>query len=173
MSYTTFLFANALCNRFDNEQFHSVLLPTLLGEAPHVALETLMNWVHSNDLETHDLGVRVIRARHFKDPRAWECLIDAFKNRPAELLRMQIGIALSKLVGHDDLGYYSGEIPEVVRAPAVEQVVAFEDREIAKVLRLLEDEMFDRPSDASSEDRGEGNKGDSRWRSRGAPVHKK
>lgn len=150
MSNTTFLFAKALWNRFDNEQFPSVLLPTLLGEAPHVALETLMSWVHSNDLETHDLGVRVIRARHFKDPRAWECLIDAFKNRPAELLSMQIGIALSKLVGHDDLGYYSGEIPEVVRAPAVAQVVAFEAREIAKVLSLIEDEMFDRPSDGYS-----------------------
>src|SRR3546814_16407006 len=71
MSYTTFLFAKALWNRFDNEQFPSVLLPTLLGEAPHVALETLMNWVHSIDLEDRktfvegksvsvrvDLGVR-------------------------------------------------------------------------------------------------------------------
>src|SRR3546814_12028346 len=125
----------------------------------------------SSDVCSSDL------ARHFKDPRAWECLIDAFKNRPAELLRMQIGIALSKLVGHDDLGYYSGEIPEVVRAPAVAQVVAFEAREIAKVLSLIEDEMFDRPSDdrsgsvSRSEERRVGKECVSTCRSRWSPYH--
>lgn len=149
-SGTVFTFPKTLWNRFDHDQFPNVLLPTLLGEAPHVAIETLIDWVRSDDLDTHDLGVRVIRARHFKDARAWDCLIEAFKSRPADQLTMNIGIALSKLLGHDDLGYYSGEIPAEVRAPAVAQVVAFGAPEIAKALALIEDGMFDRPSDGYS-----------------------
>lgn len=147
---TTFLFPKSLWNRFDNEQFALVLLPTLLGKAPLVALETLMNWVNSSDIETHELGVRAIRARHFKSDLAWDCLIQAFKSRPLKLLSMEIGLALSKLLGHDDLGYYSGEIPNDIRVKAVAAVLKFEAPEIVKVLGLIQDGMFDRPSDGYS-----------------------
>lgn len=62
---TTFVFAKALWNWFDPGQFQTILLPTLLGEPPTVSLEVCCAWVWSDDLETHDLGVRVMRARHY------------------------------------------------------------------------------------------------------------
>jgi hypothetical protein len=113
-------------------------------------LDTLRLWVASDDLETHDLGVRILRARYYTDANAWNCLIDAFLARSPEQLTMQIGIALAKLLGHDDLGFYSGQIPDVVRRPAVERVLGFGVPEIAKVLGLIEDHNFDRPSDGYS-----------------------
>lgn len=147
---TTFVFAKSLWNRFDPEQFTTILLPILLGEAPNVPLDTLRLWVASDDLETHDLGVRILRARYYTDANAWNCLIDAFLARSPEQLTMQIGIALAKLLGHDDLGFYSGQIPDAVRRPAVERVLGFGVPEIAKVLCLIVDHNFDRPSDGYS-----------------------
>jgi hypothetical protein len=145
-SGTTFAFAKGLWNRFDDVDFKSVLVPTLLGEAPNVPLERLCNWVKSSDLETHDLGVRVIRARYYREAAAWECLIDAFKSRPAEQLTLNLPIALAKLLGHDDIGYYSGEIPADIRIPAAARVLAFGPVEIAKLLFMLPDSDFERPS---------------------------
>lgn len=145
-SGTTFVFAKALWNRFDPGQFQTILLPTLLGEPPTVPLEMVCAWVRSNDAETHDLGVRVIRARHYTEAKAWSCIIDAFLERPADRLSVAVAVALAKLLGHDDLGYYSGQIPDSVRAPALGRVLVFGPPEIAKLLALLEDEDFDRPS---------------------------
>ena len=149
-SGTTFRFGKLLWNRFDTQQVSSVLLPTLLGEAPTVALEELIAWVNSEDLETHDLGVRVIRSRHYQSARAWNFLIDTFEARPSDQLTMSIGIALAKLLGHDDLGFYSGQIPEDIRRAAIARVLKFGTPEIAKILGLIEDYSFDRPSDGYS-----------------------
>ena len=143
---TTFTFPKASWNRLDPAQFRTVLLPILLGEAPTVALETACEWVRSDDLETHDLGVRIIRARHYAAADAWSCLIDVFLERPTEQLTIAIPIALAKLLGHDDLGYYTGEVPEAVRTPALMRVLTFQATEIAKLLSLLDDNDFDRPS---------------------------
>jgi hypothetical protein len=58
-----------------------------------------------DDIQTHDIGLRAIRARYYRDAAAWECLIEAFKSRPAEQLTLNLPIALAKLLGHDDIGY--------------------------------------------------------------------
>lgn len=145
-SGTTLVFPKALWNRFDPSQFGTVLLPTLLGKAPIVPLKTACDWVRSNDLETHDLGVRVIRARHYAMADAWSCLIDVFLAFPVSSLTIEIAIALSKLLGHDDLGYYTGQIPSEVRTPAVARVLSFGSIQIAKLLALVDDEDFNRPS---------------------------
>lgn len=146
----TFRFAKAAWNRFDDEQFPSVLLPMLLEQAPTVALETLVDWVASDDPVTHDLGVRALRARHYKDGRAWTCMVDDFLERNPEMLTMQTGIALAMLMGHDDLGFHSGAVPHDVRTAAMARVLDFGPREIAKVLGLIEDDQFDRASDGYS-----------------------
>uniref|UniRef100_Q07LL4 DUF4365 domain-containing protein n=1 Tax=Rhodopseudomonas palustris (strain BisA53) TaxID=316055 RepID=Q07LL4_RHOP5 len=145
-SGTTFKFAKSLWNRFDNTDFVSVLVPTLLGEAPNVPLQRLCAWVNSTDVEAHDFGVRAIRAQYFREAEAWDCLIDAFKARPIENLTLSLPIALAKLLGHDDLGYYFGEIPNEVRAPAITKVLTFGPDEIAKLLSLLPEYDFERPS---------------------------
>lgn len=143
---TTFTFPKAPWNRFEPSQFQAVLLPMLLGEAPTVTLDTACEWVRSDDPETHDLGVRIIRARHYAAADAWSCLIDVFLERPAEQLTIAIAIALAKLLGHDDLGYYSGQVPEAVRTPALLRILTFRAAEIAKLLSLVDDDNFDRPS---------------------------
>ena len=145
-SGTTFTFVKGLWNQFNETDFASILLPTLLGEAPSVPLERLCDWVMSNDIETHDIGVRAIRARHYREATAWDCLIDAFRSRPAERLTLNLPIALAKLLGHDDIGFYSGEIPSDVRGPAILKVLAFGPNEIAKLLSMLPDKDFERPS---------------------------
>lgn len=145
-SGTVFQVPKALWNRFDGDQFPTILVPTLLGEAPHVDIDTLIGWAESEDLYTHDLGVRVIRARHFKDARAWRSLIDVFKSRTAENLTLTIGIAFSKLLGHDDLGFFAGEIPDHVRNPAVREMLTFGAPELAKILSMVENGDFERPS---------------------------
>jgi hypothetical protein len=145
-SGTTFTFAKGLWNRFDDKDYVSVLVPTLLGEAPSVSLDRLCTWVMSDEIDAHDIGVRAIRARHYREAAAWDCLIDAFRSRPAEQLTLNLPIALTKLLGHDDLGYYSGEIPSAVRASAVAKVLTFGPHEIAKLLSMLPDRDFQRPS---------------------------
>lgn len=149
-SGTTFTFEKGLWNQFNEADFASILLPTLLGEAPRVPLERLCAWVMSNDLETHDIGVRAIRARHYREAAAWDCLIDAFRSRPVEQMTLNLPIALSKLLGHDDIGYYHGQIPPDVRGPAIAKVATFGPDEIAKLLSMLPDNDFERPSDGYS-----------------------
>lgn len=145
-SGTTFTFAKGLWNRFDESDFAAILLPTLLGEAPSVPLERLCTWVTSDDIETHDLGVRTIRSRYYDEAAAWDCLIDAFKSRPAKQMTLNLPIGLAKLLGHDDLGYYSGQIPAAIRGPAIAKVLTFGPNEIAKLLSMLPDSDFERPS---------------------------
>lgn len=145
-SGTTFTFAKGLWNRFNETDYAAILLPTLLGEAPSVPLERICDWVMSNDIETHDIGVRAIRARYYREAMAWDCLIEAFRSRPAERLTLNLPIALAKLLGHDDIGYYSDQIPQNVRGPAIEKVLTFGPDEIAKLLSMLPDDDFERPS---------------------------
>jgi len=145
-SGTTFTFAKAEWNRFDIKQFPSIIVPALLGEPPNVTTEVVCTWIASNNLETHDLGIRVLRARHFREAAAWNALIDTFLTRPVERLSPEIAIALAKLLGHDDFGYYSGEIPHDVRQGAAARVLTFGAREIAKLLTMMDDYDFERPS---------------------------
>src|SRR5258707_8589280 len=91
-SGTTFTFPKGLWNRFDSTDFVLMLVPTLLGEAPNVALDRLCDWVMCDDVETHDIGVCAIRARHYREAAAWDCLIEAFKCRPASQLTLNLPI---------------------------------------------------------------------------------
>lgn len=145
-SGTTFTYAKGLWNQFNDTDFASILVPTLLGEAPSVPLERLCSWVMANDIQAHDIGVRAIRARYYRESPAWDCLIDAFKSKSAEQLTFNLPIALAKLLGHDDVGYYSDQIPTNVRAPAIAKVLTFGPDEIAKLLSMLPDNDFERPS---------------------------
>lgn len=145
-SGTTFNFSKALWNKFDDTDFAAILVPTLLGEAPNVPLERLCDWVVSNDIETHDIGVRTIRARYYREASAWDCLIDAFRSRPVDQLTLNLPLGLAKLLGHDDIGYYSDQIPPEIRRPAVAKVLAFGPKDIGKLLSMLLDSDFERPS---------------------------
>lgn len=133
-------------NRFNKNDFASILLPTLLGEAPRVPVERLCTWVTSDDEETHDLGVRAIRARHRCLSETWDCLIETFLVRSAEQLSIEVPISLAMLLGHDDIGYMSNEIPPEVRGPAIKRVLNFGPAETAKILMMLPDRDFERPS---------------------------
>lgn len=145
-SGTTFTFPKSAWNCFDAEQYRSILMPTLLGEAPMVSLQTVCNWIADPDLATHDLGVRVLRARHRGEIQAWRSLIDAYRIRSAADLTIETPISIAMLLGHDDIGYYSGQIHAETRHEAVELVLKFGPSEIAKALALLPESDFDRPS---------------------------
>lgn len=145
-SGTTFTFVKGLWNQLSETDFSSILVPALLGEAPSVPLERLCSWVMSNDVETHDIGVRAIRARYYREAAAWDCLIDAFRSKSVEQLTLNLPIALAKLLGHDDIGYYTDQIPSDVRGPAIAKVLTFGSDEIAKLLSMLPDSDFERPS---------------------------
>ncbi len=145
-SGTVFIAHKCLWNRFDLDQFPNLLVPTLLGEAPNIDIETLVEWLRSKDLYTHDLAVRILRARHYRDPRAWRALFDVFSERTAQQLTLNMGIAFAKLMGHHDIGFYSGEIPDAVRDAAVKEVLEFGANEIAKILSFVEEGDFTRPS---------------------------
>lgn len=143
---TTFTFAKSAWNRLDEVQFPSILVPTLLGVAPVIPLDTLCAWIEDSDPKTHELGVRVLRARHRGEATAWRCLIDAYRRRSLDQLSIETAITLAMLLGHDDLGYYSGQIPSEVRREAASAVLEFGADEIAKALALLPDCDFERPS---------------------------
>jgi hypothetical protein len=143
---TTFTFAKSAWNRLDADQFANILVPTLLGEAPHIPLSTLIEWIGNPDPETHSLGVRVLRARHRHEAAAWDCLTEAFRTRPLDKLTIDAPISFAMLLGHDDIGYYSGQIPNDVRRAAVAAVFSFGKDEIAKALALLPECDFERPS---------------------------
>src|SRR5260370_18403791 len=100
----------------------------------------------SNEMRSHDLGVRAIGARYYREAVAWDWLIDAFRSRAAGQLTLNLPIALAKLLGHDDIGYYSDQIPAHVRGPAIAKVLTFGPDEIAKILSMLPDSDFERPS---------------------------
>lgn len=143
---TTFTFPKSAWNRLDAEQFPNILVPTLVGEAPHIPLSTLIEWINNPDAATHSLGVRVLRARHRHEVAAWDCLISAFRTRPLDQLTIDAPISFAMLLGHDDIGFYAGQIPSDVRRAAADAVFAFGADEIAKALALLPECDFERPS---------------------------
>lgn len=53
---------------------------------------------------------------------------------------------IAMLLGHDDIGYYPGDLPREVRREAVTPVLGFGAAEIGKALALLPDSDFERPS---------------------------
>ncbi len=54
-------------NRLDHRMFREFLIPVLQGKPPDLDLETAIVWAGSVDIETQDLGVRVLLARHWRE----------------------------------------------------------------------------------------------------------
>src|ERR1019366_4516236 len=61
----------------------------------------------SDDLDTHDLGVKILAARHFREPDMWSTLLELFRQRDPSQLTPRVWLSLVKFVGpHDDGGSY-------------------------------------------------------------------
>jgi hypothetical protein len=141
----TINFAKAAWNRFDADHFSTVLVPTLLGRAPTVPIATALDWAGASDPNTHDLGVRTLLARYMEAAATWTCLLGQFHSRTPGTLSINVPIAFAKLLGHCDIGDYTGKIADEVRQPVRAALQAFGANDFAKLLLMLEeDETFDR-----------------------------
>lgn len=141
---TTISFEKSAWNRFDRDQFSSILVPMLLGEAPLISLDAACDWLISAEMSTHHLGLRILCARHRQSISAWQSIIDVFRTRPLDALTADTPIAIARMLGHDDIGFH--DIPQSVRSDAVALALDFGPDEIAKALALVEDSDFERPS---------------------------
>ncbi|SJM28267.1 conserved hypothetical protein [Mesorhizobium delmotii] len=143
-SGTSISFEKSAWNRFDRDQFSSILVPLLLGEAPLLSLDTACEWLNSAEMSTHHLGLRILCARHRQSIWTWQSIIGAFRARPLDALTAATPIAIARMLGHDDVGFH--DIPQSVRGDAVALALDFGPDEIAKALALVEDSDFERPS---------------------------
>ena len=141
----TINFAKSAWNRFDAIHFPTVLAPTLLGQAPTVSIETALSWASSADWDTHDIGVRTLLARHKQAAETWTCLVQEFQRRTPDALSIDVPIGFSKILGHCDIGEYTGMVGDDARQPVRTALQAFSADDIAKLLLMLEeDESFER-----------------------------
>jgi len=141
----TIVFSKDSWNRFDPVHFPTVVVPTLLGSAPTVPIATALAWATETDPGTHDMGVRTLLARHKEESATWTCLLEAFRRRSVDALSIDVPLAFARLLGHCDIGDYTGQISEDVRQPVREATLAYGYDEIAKLLLMLpEAEGFDR-----------------------------
>lgn len=139
-------FPKAAWNRFDTELFPSVLIPTVLGQAPTISHQVAHNWANSKDFDTHDIGVRTLAVRYKREFATWQTMLNLFEDRAPETLSPEVPIALARIMGHDDIGFYSGEVPEAVRYVAAERILEYGPIQIAKLLLFVDDAGFERPS---------------------------
>ena len=104
----------------------------------------------ADDLDTHDLGVKILAARHFREPEMWSTLLELFRQRDPSQLTPRVWIALVKIVGHhDDSGSYRDTPKELTQA-VLREVLGFGAGELAKLLFHVDDYGFDRPSNGYS-----------------------
>lgn len=139
----TIAFPKARWNRFDDHGFRNVLLPALLGTAPRLELALAMDWARDSDLETHDLGVRVLLARHREAAGTWEVLFQEFRQRGRDV---SFGVirGLIRIMGHTDDGYFSDEVPWWIREPRQAEILAFGKTQLADLLSFVGDQGFER-----------------------------
>jgi hypothetical protein len=141
----TINFAKAAWNRFDAEHFSTVLVPTLLGHAPTISIATALGWASSADWDTHDIGVRTLLARYKQGVETWACLLQEFQRRTHDALSIDVSLGFSKILGHCDIGDYTGQVSDDAREPVRAALQAFGADDIAKLLLMLEeDESFER-----------------------------
>lgn len=141
----TINFDKAAWNRFDDIHFPTVLVPTLLGQAPTVSFATALSWASSSDWDTHAIGVRTLLARHKQVAETWTCLVQEFRRRTPDTLSIEVPIGFCKILGHCDIGDYTGIVGDDVRQPVRAALQAFSADDIAKLLLMLEDdESFER-----------------------------
>ena len=142
----TIEFGKADWNRFDARMFGEFLVPTLQGNAPRAPLETALAWARSDDPETHSIGVSTLTARYRREPATWTALLALFHERKPEQISSGVCIGLARMMGHDDIGYYSDQVPTDLREHVRADVLQFGTSELAKVLYHVEDCDFSRPS---------------------------
>jgi len=143
----TLSFRKEVWNRFDASNFVNFLVPTILGNAPTLPIATALDWAVSADFTTHDLGVRTLLARYKDEAETWACLLTAFRGRATDLLSLNVPVAFARLLGHCDIGDYSGQIPPEIRQPAEELILSFGASEFTRLLSMLpDDESFDQGS---------------------------
>lgn len=133
-------------NRFDVRMFREFLVPTLQGKVPLIDLQTALTWARSDDLDTHDLGARILTVRHYVEPDAWATMLDIFRQREPETVTPRIAIAFAKMMGHPDDGYSMEKAPPELRADIRQKILQFGSEEIAKLLFYVDDSGFERPS---------------------------
>jgi hypothetical protein len=126
-------------NRIDARMFREFLVPTLQGKAPLIDLATSLEWARSDHLDTHDLGVRILSSRHWRDQATWDCMFELFLGREAARTTPRVGIEFAKAMGHPDDASPRSEWPEHLRESIRERVVAFGKDEIVKLLHHVED----------------------------------
>jgi hypothetical protein len=141
----TIKFPKSAWNCFNDNCFSTVLVPTLLGGAPKLSIATALDWARASDSETHDLGVRTLLARHKQSTATWECLLEAFRTRPAATLSIDVPVGFVKVLGHCDMDDYTGKVDAGIRQLVRAELKAFKADDIAKLLLMLdEDDSFDR-----------------------------
>ncbi|EXS68137.1 DUF4365 domain-containing protein [Sphingobium sp. Ant17] len=141
----TISFPKAAWNRFEVPHFSNVLVPMLLGQAPTIPLATALEWARASDPHTHVLGVRTLLVRHKQAAETWLCLLEEFHGRTPETLSIDIPVGFAKLLGHCDIGDYTGKVDDEVRQLVQIALNSFKVDDIAKMLLMLDDdETFDR-----------------------------
>jgi hypothetical protein len=143
---TVIEFPKVLWNKLDVRMFREFLVPTLQGKVPLIDFETAIVWARAEDTGTHDIGIRILSARHYAEPRAWETMLALFREREPEHATPNIGIAFAKMMGHPDDGYSMRKAPEKLQVHVKQQVSAFGAADLAKLLFYVDDYGFDRPS---------------------------
>lgn len=143
-------FPKSSWNKLDALMFREFLIPTLLGKAPLIDLETAIEWASSEDLDTHDLGIRILSARHYREDAAWKAMLAIYHQREPARMTPRIGIALAKMIGHHDDGFSMRSAPEAVQAYVREEILGFGATELAKLLAYVDDMGFERPSSGYS-----------------------
>ena len=58
-----------------------------------IDLETAIEWASSEDLDTHDLGVRILSARYFHEDAAWRTMLAVYREREPARMTPRIGIS--------------------------------------------------------------------------------
>lgn len=144
--HATIEFPKLVWNRFDRHMFRDFLVPVLLGKAPLLDLNLAIEWAHCDDIETHDIGVRILIARHWRELDAWKTLFDLFYKRQTVQLTPNLLIGFAKMMGHPDDGYSMRDAPQEVKEFVRSGILGFGARELAKVLAQVEDCTFERPS---------------------------
>jgi hypothetical protein len=143
-------FKKAEWNRLDTHIFAAFLVPTLQHKAPHMSLETSIAWARSEDLEIHDLGVRILSARHYQAPEMWSTLLELFRHRDPARVTPHVWIALVKMIGHHDDDYSYRDAPDELKRSVRQEILRFGAVEMAKLLFYVGDYGFDRPSSGYS-----------------------
>ena len=145
----TIRYPKSAWNRFDAHLFSAFLVPALQGKVPNIGLSTSIEWAKSDDLDTHDVGVKILAARHPSELRTWYTILELFRERDPARLTPRAWIALVKIVGHHDDGG-THKVPQIIKQSVLSEVLCFGPNELTRLLFHVDESGFDRPSNGYS-----------------------